>query len=296
MNNYKTNFDVKYLIVYKKFSLRQTQLMPEDWGKVAWYHYPRFRKKALKENPPSFSFLMTCIIQAVYLKDKSLIDKAVEIVKATMKETDILIFTGSALCAIGYKDEGLTKLREAVKQNPCIRTFFALSNSLQDPEDFDEKSVLCRQILKENPNDIDALRGLIFVSINQNKFEEAKKYLNQALQLSPKNYTILESHAELLFRTGDFESALKQYKRAQKLSFKFRDVRICQQIAYCYHNLGKSKETQKAAIKMFNAAKQEGYSLDSPEINGFLIKLGKDSDFLIPEKSIFQKLADIFKK
>lgn len=250
------------LVVYKKLRWGDCLKMPSGWGKIAWCSYASFKKRAQNEDPPGYGTLMTCIIQGVHARDRSFIDKGVELAEKHVGRECALCFSGMALCDIGELQDGLAQLRKAVKIEPSIRNMLALAGQLEEPEDFDEKKMLCEKLLQQDPDDADALRGFAFVLIHQNRCDEAEPYIARGLKAAPRNSGLREAHAELLYQRGNYTAALREYRRAMSWPFNSRATYFWHRIACCYDRVGQPKKAKKAARKMVKAACRERLSED----------------------------------
>ncbi|MFC1676680.1 tetratricopeptide repeat protein [Planctomycetota bacterium] len=265
---------IKDFIVYKRLGLRECLKLPREWRKIAWFYYARYRKKAQKETPPGFNVLIIGILQAVVSKDRSFIDKAIELVDGNVRQDSIMCLTGSALCDIGHYEEGIRSLRKAVELEPTLVNMVALAGALEKAEEYSEKLELSNRILEKAPNNLDGLQFKAYVLAKRGNLDEAEGLARKALRISPKNSYAKEVLGEILFRQERYEEALKMFRG----SFDFPDNfgHLWHRIAHCHFELGKFKKAQKAAKRMLKAAKKEGDDMNTPEMKAFLEKLGVD--------------------
>jgi tetratricopeptide (TPR) repeat protein len=261
------------LVVYKHLKLKDCLKMPSDWDKIAWFRYSGYQKKALKEEKPAFNTLMVGLIQGVYAKDRSFIDKAAELVKDNMKESDILSFTGVALCSIGYQEEGLENVRKAVELNRSHLNIIALIGEL-DEQYSEEKLKLCQEVLDTNPNDVDAIRGIAAAHIYNKKFEEAERYILKALKINPKDWRVRQTYGGILYSQEKYLQALKEFKKAYWLSFNFRSKYLWEHFAHIYYYLGKYRKAKKAALKLKKIMMSENIDISKTHLKELLEELG----------------------
>ena len=81
-----------------------------------------------------------------------------------------------------------------------------------------------RAVLEKNPDDHNALNALGYTLVERSdRLDEAKKYLDRAIELKPDDPAILDSYGWLQYRLGHHEVALKYLRRAYDL---VRDVEI----------------------------------------------------------------------
>ena len=75
-----------------------------------------------------------------------------------------------------------------------------------------------KELLLQNPNNIDALHLLAIAYGQQGLYEQASEYLNKALILAPKDPQLYNSKANILKRIGQIPAAITVYKTAIKLN------------------------------------------------------------------------------
>ncbi|MBU3576455.1 outer membrane lipoprotein LolB [Polynucleobacter sp. UK-Kesae-W10] len=129
-----------------------------------------------------------------------------------------------------------TLLGKAKDESEALRSFYAIASTVKvspkDPGllytyamsaekvgrlDVMEKSL--REILRKNPNDVNALNALGYSLADRNlKLSEAFALISKAHQLSPKDAFILDSLGWVNFRLGKNALALEQLQQAFNLS------------------------------------------------------------------------------
>jgi len=243
---------------FKRLKLRDCLRLPEGWSKIAWCSYRKYRKRAEKENPPGFNFMMIGVFQGIVAQDTSLIDETIDIVRGTVPEDGVLCISGAALCSLGHCDEGLRRLREAVNMNPSPTNMEALASHLDNPEDYYEKLLLSQQVLKAKPDDVDSMRHAGFVLIEYDRPVEAEEYLRKALSIVPKNKATRELLGEIYFRRRMYKEALQQREAAT--GYFETTPYLFQQLAYCYYFTGKLRKAERAALKMVKVAARGSYT------------------------------------
>ncbi len=114
--------------------------------------------------------------------------------------------------------------------------------------------ILMEQLLKEaikiKPNYVNAYNALGYSYADRNiKLEDAKKYIEIALSISPNNHYIMDSMGWLHYRLGNFEIALQFVKKAYEIQ---KDPEIAAHLGEILWKLGKlkqAKEIWKESIK-----------------------------------------------
>jgi tetratricopeptide (TPR) repeat protein len=75
-----------------------------------------------------------------------------------------------------------------------------------------------KAILKENPNDANALNALGYTLANRTqRFEESGRYLERAIELRPDDPVVIDSYGWLQYRLGHYQEALIHLQRAYRL-------------------------------------------------------------------------------
>lgn len=101
-----------------------------------------------------------------------------------------------------------------------------------------------RAVLEKNPNDANALNALGYTLADRypDRLEEAKKYLDKALELKPNEPAILDSYGWLRYRMGDVGGALEYLRRAYEA---IPDPEIGAHLGEVLWELGKQAEARR---------------------------------------------------
>ena len=107
--------------------------------------------------------------------------------------------------------------------------------------------ILMEQLLKEaikiKPNYVNAYNALGYSYADRNiKLEDAKKYIEIALSISPNNHYIMDSMGWLHYRLGNFEIALQFVKKAYEIQ---KDPEIAAHLGEILWKLGKLKQAKE---------------------------------------------------
>ena len=107
---------------------------------------------------------------------------------------------------------------EAIKANPI--NYFAINNyayylSLRK-QNLDRAKELSSRMIEANPDNATFLDTHGWVLFQKEEYQEALKYLEKAVQNQP-SATIIEHYADALYKTGQKEKALEQWKKAKSL-------------------------------------------------------------------------------
>src|SRR6202166_4936264 len=80
--------------------------------------------------------------------------------------------------------------------------------SFHQKGDVNAAANLYRQIIKNNPDNFDALHFLGVIEAAVGNIEQAKLLMSRSLSARPPNIRFIENYATLLWQAGDYESAL----------------------------------------------------------------------------------------
>jgi len=104
------------------------------------------------------------------------------------------------------------------------------------------------KILQKNPEDVEALNALGYTLIDKtNRYDEARRYIEQALKIKPDEAVIIDSYGWLQFKLGNSELALEYLRKAYS---KSPENEIAAHVAEVLWSLGRLRE----AKDIFDAA------------------------------------------
>ena len=224
----------------RRLTKEEIALAPSNWVRTL-SHYRYRRRRALWENKPGYNTLFAAVMAAIAKKDRHLIDIATELTKENMPRDVYLTLVSSAIYCLGAKQEGLKMAREAVKLNQSPLTLLGLA---ADTDDLDEKEDLAKKVLKENPNDCDALRHLAYARYFKGRREEAERLIDEILVNEPKNILATEFKGNIYFDKKEYDKAIEQYR---KINLKPIPFSLQFKICYCYYLLGRVSKAKEIA-------------------------------------------------
>lgn len=116
------------------------------------------------------------------------------------------------------------------------------------------------KILAKYPDDAEALNALGYSLLaSPDRYAEAEKYLQHALQLQPNEAVIMDSFGWLQFKLGRLEQALSYLDRAYA---KQQEAEIAAHLAEVLWALGRKEEARKIFSKAIKKAPEDEYLLD----------------------------------
>jgi tetratricopeptide (TPR) repeat protein len=115
-------------------------------------------------------------------------------------------------------EKAFSMYEEAIKTNPV--NYFAINNytyylSLKK-KNLERAKELSSRMVKANPDNATFLDTHAWVLFQKGEYQEALKYLEKAVQ-NQSSGTIVEHYADALYKTGQTEKALEQWRRAKSL-------------------------------------------------------------------------------
>ncbi|MDD5411069.1 MAG: tetratricopeptide repeat protein [Methylobacter sp.] len=117
-----------------------------------------------------------------------------------------------------------------------------------------------KKILAKYPDDAEALNALGYTLLgNANRYAEAEKYLQHALNLQPDEAVIMDSFGWLQFKLGRLEQALAYLERAYA---KQQEPEIAAHLSEVLWVLGRKEEARKLFSKAIKNSPEDEYLLD----------------------------------
>ncbi len=123
---------------------------------------------------------------------------------------------GDAYNGLGNNVESDKAYEQALAQNPNndhVLNNYSYFLSLRE-EKMEQARTMAAQLTRkhpDNPTYLDTYGWVLYVS---GDFKEAKKYLRKAVELNQEDGTILEHYGDVLFRLGDVEEAVTYWEMA----------------------------------------------------------------------------------
>jgi len=123
---------------------------------------------------------------------------------------------GKALAAIGEGKEADDAFETSFELNPQRKI---LANAVKHHKEgrLEEAEHLYRQVLRENPKNIDALRMLGVLAVNLKRTEEAENLFRQAISIAPDFTGAVLDLGQLLNEQDRFDEAIEYYKKVIEL-------------------------------------------------------------------------------
>ena|GEM_PF-6719336 len=137
---------------------------------------------------------------------------------------------------LGRQEEGLSCLEKAVSIKRNKFNLISLAYRLLDT-DMKRAEDIFREMLRNDPEDADAVYGLAEIALRQQKCAEGYELAVKAHSLEPDDPRTNALLGYAHFSSGNFKEALVAYKKAEALHHRDR-LCIYNSMAECYERLG----------------------------------------------------------
>jgi tetratricopeptide (TPR) repeat protein len=205
-------------------------------------------------NPDLEYVLGTALIQTGKLHDG--VARIQKVAEAT-GTADSYLLAGSTFLDLHDFAHAKTDLEEALRRNPNLPRIYALTGMARDMTgDATAAEPAFREELKRNPDDFDSNLYLGAILYKQRHMEEAKPYLDKALQLKPSSEITLYESAMWASTSGHYEEAAKNLEAVVKTNPGWLEPHI--ELANVYYRLHRSADgaKERAIVAKLNAQQQ----------------------------------------
>ncbi len=189
-----------------------------------------------------------------HLKANYQLDKAINIgilgLKHHPNNTEILITHGAILALQEKLPEATEAYNKAIKikANQPVWVYCALLNLLKEQKKFNQATTIAKQGLIFHPENIELLKNIGSVFINQGKLDEAIQIFKQGIELDDKSYECYHFLGEVLSQKDELDTAANFYSKATEINPNY---------CWSYYSLGivlLRQEKFNQAIACFNKA------------------------------------------
>lgn len=168
--------------------------------------------------------VLSQIRASIMLSEKQKYDDALTVLSRTQasdptEQKQLLLTTVEILNQAKRYPESLEQLNAAIVYSPeDIEYRYARSLIAEKSGNIQLAETDLKAILELQPQHLDALNALGYILTNQtNRFQEAEKYLQQAIALSPNNPSILDSMGWLYYKMGNYPQSVIFLQKAQEI-------------------------------------------------------------------------------
>ena len=116
---------------------------------------------------------------------------------------------GRRLPGAGTKD--VSRLHRKLQETPSVANKLELADALEGAERFQEAEPLFREVLEQDPGNLQSLHGLARCAMSDGRFDEAVEYLEKLLgeDNAYRDYGAALDYAEALWRNGQRDDTIE---------------------------------------------------------------------------------------
>ncbi len=144
-------------------------------------------------------------------------DEAIEILKKATRldpELDVAFLNlGKALAMTGKGKEADEAFEKSFELSPERKMLAQATESLKNNR-FEDAEKYCRQVINQNPNNVDALRLLGRMAKRLNRVGDAERYYRKVVEIAPDFTAVVADLAKLLHDDDRLEEAIKYFRLA----------------------------------------------------------------------------------
>lgn len=159
---------------------------------------------------------------------QSFFEDAIELLKQGLtidaKRPDLHASLGESYFTVGKVDEAIAEFKTLMTIDPSPRSYALMGLCYRHLGRYDEAKRYLNQALSSDPNNLPALFNLAFVARRQGNEVQAEQYLQRALHLDPNYEDILFELASLKMEQKRYEEALALLRRSAQVSPKTAEV------------------------------------------------------------------------
>lgn len=200
---------------------------------------------------------------AYVLSESGKLKEAIEFVESALdvKKDDIklLIFLANLQKEDGQIQNAIKSMSKVIEAKPkSDGNLFTLAVLYDDNKQRDKAIETLKKVIELNPNNSSALNYLGYTYVEENiKLEEARGYINKALEIEKDNAYYLDSLGWLEFKLGNYSKAKEIIKKA--LSFEQTDPVLFEHLAEVDFSLGNYEDAKSSvgkALEIINNRKE----------------------------------------
>ncbi len=166
---------------------------------------------------------------------------------------------GKTLLSIGHTKQGVAALEEALSQQESIDLRLYLSKLYKDQGATDNARTHLRAVLKNAPENAEALYSLAEYKLADNDTTEAISLLSRAIQSTPNYGRALKAYATILTAQGKPEQAYEAAKvLVEESRYDLEGLALYTEVAY---ETGKKDEALNAALRVLKTDSNHTLSL-----------------------------------
>lgn len=120
--------------------------------------------------------------------------------------------------ALDTLQEAERTLREQLKRENNPQLLLELARLIGDQKRWDEAMQLCREVLKGDPRNVDALLLMGYLCVSASRLADAEQAYQQALKVQPQNADAMTGLGIVAYLRGRYDDAIAWFERALKVN------------------------------------------------------------------------------
>ena len=204
---------------------------------------------------PDFEYVLgTALIQSGARREGA--EKLGKVAEAT-NSADAYLLAGATLMDLNDFGKSRVDLEAALRLNPNLPHIYSLTGIARDRAgDVAAAEPAFREALHRDPEDFDANLYLGAILYKRRDVDEAKPYLDKALQLKPSSVLAVYEHAMWESTAGHYEDAGRELEAAVKLDPTWMDPHVA--LATVYYKLHRPEDgaKERAIVASMTAQQQ----------------------------------------
>jgi tetratricopeptide (TPR) repeat protein len=120
--------------------------------------------------------------------------------------------------ALDTLQEAERTLREQLKRENNPNLLLELARLIGDQKRWDEAMQLCREVLKGDPRNVDALLLMGYLCVSASRLADAEQAYQQALKMQPQNADAMTGLGIVAYLRGRYDDAIAWFERALKVN------------------------------------------------------------------------------
>jgi hypothetical protein len=111
----------------------------------------------------------------------------------------------------GAGQKGILRLRSKLAETPSVANKLELADALESSERFDEAEPLFREVLSQDPDNLQSLHGLARCAMSDGRFVDAVEHLEKLLSQDNayRDYSAALDYAEALWQNGQRDDTIE---------------------------------------------------------------------------------------
>jgi Tfp pilus assembly protein PilF len=181
-----------------------------------------------------------------------------EKVAAAGNMADAYMLAGATLLKLNELEQARRDLENALRLDPKLPGIYTLTGTARDKTgDLTSAESAFREAIKSNPNDFDANLYLGAILCKRRELDEAKPYLDHALQLNPASSMARYEVAMLKSTSGDYAAAVEEFEKLIKEDPTWLEPHV--ELATLYYKLHRAEDgaNERKIVEKLTAEQQK---------------------------------------